>query len=84
VPLRVSACADTSVFISCVWECMSMTEQKHLEWRPSHLFYSVTILVCLSVSVKAAGRYRGAAGGTCGRYTMQCSRCDEPGGCAWL
>lgn len=51
----VSACAGTPVFISCVWECMRMTEQNHLDWYPSHLFYSVTVLVCLNVSVNTAG-----------------------------
>lgn len=28
-----------------------MTEQNHLDWYPSLLLYSVTILVCLSVTV---------------------------------
>lgn len=55
MPLSVSACAGTSVFISCVWECMRMTEQNHLDWYPSHLFHSVAVRACLSVSVNAAG-----------------------------
>lgn len=32
-----------------------MTDQNHLDWYPCHLFYSVTILACLSVSVNTAG-----------------------------
>lgn len=59
-----------------------MTEQNHLDWYPSHLFHSVTVPACLSVSVNTAGGTEEEEVPVTG---MLCNTADVMSrGCAWV
>lgn len=79
MPLSTSACAGASVFVSCAWGCMRMTEKTI--WTGGHpaCSFSATAAQCLSVSVNPAGGTGEEELPSTGTQTRPCSRCDEPG-----